>query len=112
MTSVPVMSAGIRSGVNWMRLKSSDRHLASVLIISVLARPGHAFEDAVAPAEQRDQQLLDDLVLADDHPAELLLDVVEGGLELPHRVEVGLAHRAWAAHRRSLARRWVVGCYG
>ncbi len=40
MTSVPVMSAGIRSGVNWMRLKSSDRHLASVEIISVLARPG------------------------------------------------------------------------
>ena len=39
MTSVPVMSAGIRSGVNWMRLKSSDRHLDSVLIISVLARP-------------------------------------------------------------------------
>ena len=40
MTSVPVMSDGIRSGVNWMRLKASDRHLASVLIINVLARPG------------------------------------------------------------------------
>jgi hypothetical protein len=40
MTSVPVMSAGIRSGVNWMRLKSSDRHFASVEIMSVLASPG------------------------------------------------------------------------
>ena len=40
MTSVPVMSAGIRSGVNWMRLNSSDSASASVRIISVFARPG------------------------------------------------------------------------
>ncbi len=40
MTSVPVMSEGIRSGVNWMRLNSSDSASASVRIISVLARPG------------------------------------------------------------------------
>ena len=38
--SVPVMSDGIRSGVNWMRLKSRSRIAASVLIRSVLARPG------------------------------------------------------------------------
>ena len=40
MKSVPVMSAGIRSGVNWMRLNSSDRHRDRVLIMSVFARPG------------------------------------------------------------------------
>ena len=40
ITSVPVMSDGIKSGVNWMRLKASDRHFDSVLIINVLARPG------------------------------------------------------------------------
>jgi hypothetical protein len=40
MTSVPVMSEGIRSGVNWMRLKASDRPFDSVEIMSVLARPG------------------------------------------------------------------------
>ena len=40
ITSVPVMSEGIRSGVNWMRLNSSDRASASVRISSVLARPG------------------------------------------------------------------------
>jgi hypothetical protein len=40
MMRVPVMSDGIRSGVNWMRLKSSDRHRASVEIMSVFARPG------------------------------------------------------------------------
>src|SRR5262249_26675383 len=40
ITSVPVMSEGIRSGVNWMRLKASDSDRDSVLIISVLASPG------------------------------------------------------------------------
>src|SRR5262245_25036702 len=40
MTSVPVSSDGIRSGVNWMRLNASDNVLASVLIMSVLASPG------------------------------------------------------------------------
>ncbi len=40
MISVPVMSDGIRSGVNWMRLKASDSERDSVEIINVLARPG------------------------------------------------------------------------
>src|ERR1051325_6670952 len=38
--SVPVISDGMRSGVNWMRLKSRSRISASVLMSSVLARPG------------------------------------------------------------------------
>jgi hypothetical protein len=42
-----------------------------------LGQPRHALQDAVPPAEQGDQQLLDDLVLAHDHAAQLLLDVVE-----------------------------------
>ena len=37
---MPVMSLGIRSGVNWIRLKSSDSDCASEWTISVLARPG------------------------------------------------------------------------
>ena len=37
---MPVMSAGIRSGVNWMRLNDRSRICASVLISSVLASPG------------------------------------------------------------------------
>ena len=40
MISVPVMSAGIRSGVNWMRLNERFSARASVLIINVLASPG------------------------------------------------------------------------
>src|SRR5258706_9016177 len=38
--SVPVMSDGMMSGVNWIRLKSRSRISASVLISSVLASPG------------------------------------------------------------------------
>ena len=37
---MPVMSLGIRSGVNWMRLKSSESDCASECTISVLASPG------------------------------------------------------------------------
>ena len=38
--SVPVMSDGMRSGVNWMRLNLRWRISASVLTSRVLARPG------------------------------------------------------------------------
>ena len=40
MMSVPVMSDGIRSGVNWMRENFSSSTRASVWINSVLANPG------------------------------------------------------------------------
>ncbi len=40
MMSVPVMSDGIRSGVNWMRENFSSSTRASVWISSVLASPG------------------------------------------------------------------------
>ena len=39
-TFVPVMSEGIRSGVNWIRLNWMSRMRASVLTINVLASPG------------------------------------------------------------------------
>ena len=57
MMSVPVMSDGIRSGVNWMRLNLSSSTRASVWIRSVFARPGHADDQAVAADEQRQQHL-------------------------------------------------------
>ncbi len=37
---VPVMSDGIRSGVNWMRLNDTSRIWLMELTISVLASPG------------------------------------------------------------------------
>ena len=64
------MSDGIRSGVNWMRLKPTSRIWAIELTISVLARPGHADQQAVAAGEDRGQELLDHLVLADDDLAQ------------------------------------------
>ena len=76
------MSLGIRSGVNWMRLKSSDSDCASEWTISVLARPGHALQDAVSAGEDGDQQLLDDVVLPDDLPGDLLADLVVGRAQL------------------------------
>ena len=38
--SVPVMSEGMRSGVNWMRRKPMFSACESVRIIAVFARPG------------------------------------------------------------------------
>ena len=72
--SVPVMSAGIRSGVNWMRLKLRCKISASVRTMSVLARPGHADEQAMAARKQADQQQPHDLFLADDDLVQLLGD--------------------------------------
>ena len=61
---------------------------ASVEIIKRLGQAGHAFEDAMAPAEQGDEQFLDDLVLADDDAGQLLLDVVKGIAQLADGFEV------------------------
>ena len=65
-TSVPVRSAGSRSGVNWTRAKSASSRAASARIALVLARPGRAFDQQVAVGQQRDQQALDQRRLADD----------------------------------------------
>ena len=50
MISVPVMSLGMRSGVNWTRLKLSSSASATVWTISVLARPGTPISRAWPPA--------------------------------------------------------------
>ena len=50
MTSVPVTSAGIRSGVNWTRLNDSPRQSASDRTMSVLARPGTPTSKQCPPA--------------------------------------------------------------
>ena len=66
--SVPVMSEGIMSGVNWMRRNERLEIRATVLTSSVLASPGTPTSKHVAAGEQADEQLLDDVVLADDRP--------------------------------------------
>ena len=86
MTSVPVMSAGIRSGVNWMRLNDRFSVRASVLIISVLARPGTPSSRQCPRLNRRDQQFLDDLGLADDDLPHLVADGVIGLIEFFDRL--------------------------
>ena len=54
-----------------MRLKSKSKISARVLIKKRLRQPRHADEQAVAAGEQRDQDLFDDAVLADDDLADL-----------------------------------------
>ena len=90
------MSLGIRSGVNWMRLNSSDSDCASECTIRVLARPGHALQDAVPAGEDGHQQLLDDLVLPDDLAGDLLADLVVGRAQLLELGEVELFGRGRA----------------
>ena len=84
MMSVPVMSDGIRSGVNWMRLNSRPSVCAMVRTSSVLAVPGMPGDQAVAAHEQGDQHLFEHLVLADDHLAHLLHNRRLHGLEASH----------------------------
>ncbi len=71
MMSVPVMSLGIRSGVNWMRLNTRPRVCAMVRTSSVLAVPGRPVIRQWPPTNRRDHHLLQHLLLAHDHAAHL-----------------------------------------
>ncbi len=86
---MPVMSEGIRSGVNWTRLKERLSTSARVEMSSVLARPGTPDEEAVAAGEEGDQEVLDHLALPDD----ALLDLLDDGGPRPgerlHGAEIG-----------------------
>ncbi len=82
--SVPVMSAGMRSGVNWMRWKVRWKSCATDLMRSVFARPGRAGDEAVAAGEHADEQLVDDLGLADDDFAQLGTDAPARLAEAQH----------------------------
>ena len=80
MISVPVMSLGIRSGVNWMRLNFRCRAWARVETVSVLASPGTPIDQAVAAGEQADQHLLDHLLLTDDDLVNFAPEQLAGAL--------------------------------
>ena len=79
-----MMSEGSRSTVNWMRAKWRSIVLDRTATSSVLARPGTPCKQQVAAGEQRDQEPLDDHVLADHH----------GPHALPHRADE-LERLAW-----------------
>ena len=71
ITSEPVMSPGIRSGVNCTRLVSTDERRGEGAHQQRLGDAGHALHQHVAAAEQRDEQAGDGGVLADDGLADL-----------------------------------------
>ena len=50
--SVPVMSEGMRSGVNWMRENFRSRTWAMVWMSSVLARPGTPMSRLLPPTNR------------------------------------------------------------
>ena len=79
---VPMMSAGIRSGVNWIRLKSSVDRVGQGPHQQRLAQARHAFQQRVPADEQAGQDAVDDLVVADDDLGDLGLDPVVGRAEL------------------------------
>ena len=81
ITSVPVMSAGVRSGVNWMRLKLRLSVRLKVLIINVLARPGTPSKRQCPRLKRQIEQFFDDRRLADDDLAQLVHDLAAGGVE-------------------------------
>lgn len=71
---MPVMSAGVRSGVNWTRLNLSSSASERVEMSRVFARPETPTRRA-CPRQKIAMSvcLLDDFVLADDYAAHLFL---------------------------------------
>ena len=65
------MSAGSMSGVNWMRWKLRADRARERLERQRLGEAGHAFEQHMPAGEQRDEQAIDQGMLADDDAADL-----------------------------------------
>ena len=74
---VPTMSAGTRSGVNWMRANEPPITSASVETVERLRQTGHALDQAVTAGEEAHHRALDHAVLADDDPLHLEQRVLE-----------------------------------
>ena len=74
---VPVMSAGSRSGVNWMRENVALMRLRQRLDRERLREARHALDQAVAAGQKADQHALDHVALADDDLADLGEHAVE-----------------------------------
>jgi hypothetical protein len=69
-----MMSAGIRSGVNWMRLNARSRTSLSVRTSKRLAQTGHALEQHVAAGKNRGQGPVHHGVLADHDASDFTAD--------------------------------------
>ena len=81
MISVPMISEGIRSGVNSMRRKSICRLCAMDLAISVLPSPGTPIIERVAATKEGGQELVQNIVLPDHDLRDRRSQVVSGLFE-------------------------------
>ena len=77
--TVPMRSAGSRSGVNWTRANLRVDGVAERSHRERLGEPGHAFEQHVPPREQTDENALDHVGLADDDLADLVHQAFDEG---------------------------------
>ncbi len=87
------MSDGIRSGVNWMRLKLRLSESARVRIMSVLARPGTPTSRQWPRAKMAMSSSSRTLLLADDDLAHLLADAAIAVVEALDGGQVALDAR-------------------
>ena len=108
---MPVMSLGIRSGVNWIRVNSSERDWAKECTINVFARPGTPSKDAVSSGEDGHQQLIDDFGLSDDLPGDLFTNLVVGCSQLLQFGQIDLNGRGRGTQDRVSSSRWKIGRY-
>ena len=81
-----MMSAGMRSGVNWIRENCRCRAAPRLLTSSVFAEPGHAFEESMAAAQQAGEQAVHDVALPHDGLGDLGTDARHVGAELRHLI--------------------------
>jgi hypothetical protein len=95
---VPSTSAGIRSGVNWMRENDSSSASASVPNEQRLAQAGHAFQQHVAAGEQGGGDRARDVGLPDHAARDLDEQPVDVGAERRHRPR---PRRRWAGRDRA-----------
>ena len=82
--------------MNWMRLNVPRIVRASVLTVSVLARPGHALDQQVALRQDRHQHALEEMVLADDDALHLVEDALHQRRHVAATGVAGVVH-AFAA---------------
>ena len=93
-----MMSAGIMSGVNWMRLKLQPRTAGERLDEQRLGEPGHADDQRMPFGENGCQHCADGLVLADDDFAELGANAIAGGLGVLEVAEIVRWQRRCVGH--------------
>ncbi len=79
---VPTMSDGMQVGRELQAGEGAAGGPGQRLGGQGLGQAGHALEEAVAPAQQGDEQALDDAVLADDHALDLDVEALESGGDL------------------------------